>query len=94
MPEAPATEAARAAERIRATIERDRFVPDGTGQEVSVTVSIGYAVFPDHAGTPQAMVDAADQALYRSKEAGRNRATAAGPAAAGERPARKKKAGS
>jgi len=40
-------------------------------------VSIGYAVYPDDAGTPNALIEAADQALYRSKKAGRNRVSAA-----------------
>jgi diguanylate cyclase (GGDEF)-like protein len=73
LPETPAAEAARVAERIRASTERDRFTPEGGAEETHITVSVGYAVFPEHARTPQAMIEAADQALYRAKDAGRNR---------------------
>jgi diguanylate cyclase (GGDEF)-like protein len=44
------------------------------GRELRVTVSIGVAGFPaTQAKTPEALVEAADQALYRAKNAGRNR---------------------
>ncbi len=39
---------------------------------IAVTVSIGIAVFPDHAGTGQEVLDAADDALYAAKTAGRD----------------------
>ena len=69
--------AAHVAERIRGAVEREHFTPEPGGPEVGVTVSIGYAVFPEHARTPEALVEAADQALYRSKEGGRNRVSSA-----------------
>jgi len=87
LPETPAAEAARVAERIRASTEQDRFTPEGGSAELNVTVSIGYAVFPDDAGTPDTLIEAADQALYRSKKAGRNRVSA------GERPRARTRAG-
>ncbi len=40
---------------------------------VSVTVSIGVAETNGRSGTPQAVIEAADRALYRAKEKGRNR---------------------
>jgi diguanylate cyclase (GGDEF)-like protein len=40
---------------------------------VSVTVSIGVAERNDRLETPQAVIEAADRALYRAKERGRNR---------------------
>ena len=44
------------------------------GQELRVTVSVGVAGFPSTpASTPEELVEAADQALYRAKRAGRNR---------------------
>jgi diguanylate cyclase (GGDEF)-like protein len=87
LPETPAAEAARVAERIRARTEKDRFTPVGGSVDLSVTVSVGYAVFPEHAGTPETLIEAADQALYRSKKSGRNRVRAAA------RPGAKAKAG-
>jgi len=39
---------------------------------VSVTVSIGIAERNERLATPQAVIDAADRALYRAKERGRN----------------------
>jgi diguanylate cyclase (GGDEF)-like protein len=77
LPETPAAEAARVAERIRAGTEYDLFRPEGGSAEVGVTVSIGYAVFPEHASTSNTLIEAADQALYRSKKSGRNRVSAA-----------------
>jgi diguanylate cyclase (GGDEF)-like protein len=38
-----------------------------------ITLSIGVAMIPDHARDGQAALKAADQALYRAKQAGRNR---------------------
>ena len=40
---------------------------------VSVTVSMGVAERGERLATPQAVIDAADRALYRAKEKGRNR---------------------
>ncbi len=42
-----------------------------------ITVSLGVAVFPQHAMDLESLVHAADQALYRSKKDGRNRHTIA-----------------
>jgi len=78
LPETASEGAAMVAERIRAGVEADRFTPEGGNAETGVTVSIGYAIYPEHARTPETLIEAADQALYRSKEAGRNRVTAAG----------------
>jgi diguanylate cyclase (GGDEF)-like protein len=44
-------------------------------QTLSVTASIGVAQTNEEIGTPQQVTDAADQALYRAKRAGRNRVT-------------------
>jgi diguanylate cyclase (GGDEF)-like protein len=78
LPETAKAGAASTAERIRADAEKNAFVTEEGGKKVSVTVSIGYAVFPDHARTAATLIDAADQALYKSKQGGRNRVTAAG----------------
>jgi diguanylate cyclase (GGDEF)-like protein len=38
-----------------------------------VTVSVGVAAFPDHGSTPEALIKAADTALFRAKRKGRDR---------------------
>jgi diguanylate cyclase (GGDEF)-like protein/PAS domain S-box-containing protein len=43
----------------------------------AVTLSIGIAVFPEHGGTPEAVLRAADSALYRAKKEGRDRVVVA-----------------
>ncbi|MGO8762518.1 MAG: diguanylate cyclase [Desulfobaccales bacterium] len=52
----------------------------------SPTLSLGVAIFPDHGATAAEVIAAADVALYRAKQAGRNRVEIAGltslPAAA------------
>ncbi|MCG8455692.1 MAG: diguanylate cyclase, partial [Holophagales bacterium] len=49
----------------------------GTTKQLTVTVSIGVAERGEHHSTAEAVMKAADKALYRSKKAGRNRVTAA-----------------
>ena len=67
------------AERWRQAVAQATFAsPDG--RSVGVTVSIGVASFdPSHA-TPDELVGAADEALYRAKNDGRNRVEAWLPA--------------
>ncbi len=59
------------AERIRAALESSGIHPGGSGKRV--TVSIGLAMFPDDADSSESLLSAADEALYRAKDAGRNR---------------------
>ena len=88
LPETPAAEAGRVAERIRAATEKDRFTPEGAADPLNITVSVGYALFPADGKTVETLIGAADQALYRSKQSGRNRVSAAGHAAAAAKSAR------
>ncbi len=41
-------------------------------QELKVTVSVGVSKYPEHAGDAEGLLRAADTALFRSKERGRN----------------------
>jgi len=50
---------------------RTILAPDGT--RIQVTVSLGVAAFPEHAGAGEALLHAADVALYRAKREGRDR---------------------
>lgn len=43
-----------------------------------IRVSIGISLFPEHGSTAQALVEAADVAMYQSKNAGRNTCSVAG----------------
>lgn len=66
------------AERIRQLIERQR-IPAKSGF-VDFTVSIGVAHWPAGEGnSAQALLEAADEALYESKRAGRNSVSIAPP---------------
>jgi len=47
-----------------------------------ITISLGVAVYPQHGEDPEALLRAADKALYRAKHAGRDRVAAAESSAA------------
>lgn len=74
-------------ERLRAAVEAKPF-DIGAGQTIGITVSIGAASFPRNADEGQALVAAADAALYAAKKGGRNRVCGGeespGPAAPGQ----------
>lgn len=72
MPETDAAVAARVAERLRAAVES--YGISGQDDELKVTISMGVATVPrGDIATAAELVTAADQALYRAKENGRNR---------------------
>jgi diguanylate cyclase (GGDEF)-like protein len=68
LPGASEHEAYLVAERMRVAVERD-FAND----PVPLTFSFGVATYPEHGRTADAVIEAADQALYASKALGRNR---------------------
>lgn len=70
--EATRTVAVQRAETIRRDIERMQLML-GDKPLQRVTASFGIALFPTHADNAEALVRAADDALYRAKDAGRNR---------------------
>jgi two-component system cell cycle response regulator len=76
LPETDAYGGVIVAERLGAAV-RDWPVPvdprrPGLDDRVSISVSIGIAVFPEHGATAQEVLDAADEALYAAKNAGRD----------------------
>jgi diguanylate cyclase (GGDEF)-like protein len=90
LPGATAEAATQKAEELRHRIESlvVRYVD---GNLPRVTISIGVAAYPAAGDSPQAVLKAADEALYRAKDGGRNRVESAhsdGPAHAGTAPVR------
>ena len=61
-------------ERLRSAIENEPFVFEG--RSLDVTISIGVGVLTSAMMSPAALIAAADEALYRAKEAGRNQVSA------------------
>jgi two-component system cell cycle response regulator len=71
LPETEAGGAAIVAERIRASVA-ESLTTTPQGDEIQVTVSIGFAVFPQDGDAGPSLVKAADEALYAAKQEGRN----------------------
>jgi diguanylate cyclase (GGDEF)-like protein len=80
LPGADADAGSRRAEQLRSKTEEIvvRYLEKNLPR---ITVSIGVAVFPQAGDNPQAVLKAADEALYRAKEKGRNRVELSGAAA-------------
>jgi two-component system cell cycle response regulator len=64
------------AERIRKSIEKKSFL-ESEGLNLHFTVSIGIAMFPEHAKSKKEIIDAADQAMYNAKKTARNHVSVA-----------------
>jgi diguanylate cyclase (GGDEF)-like protein len=75
LPDTEIPAALRIAERVRAAIA-EMSLP---GTDVTVTVSVGVAGYPEHASTPDRLARLADAALYLAKREGRNRVELAEP---------------
>jgi diguanylate cyclase (GGDEF)-like protein len=71
LPQTGASGALEVAERIRQSIEDGRI--DVGGHLARTTVSIGVASYPSDGGDAATMIEKADRALYKAKQAGKNR---------------------
>ena len=71
LPETPASGAMVIAERIRRAIETHCFL-EAQGLQARISASFGIAAYPDHALTPEGLIQKADQAMYRVKERNKN----------------------
>lgn len=67
-----------AAERVRRRIEQKEFRVDGG--VARLTASIGLAAYPEHGQDRQTLLKMADETMYNSKRAGKNRVTIVGAA--------------
>ncbi|WP_030486587.1 GGDEF domain-containing protein [Micromonospora chokoriensis] len=72
LPETDARGAAIVAERLGAAVRDTPIAVEAYAGPVLVTVSVGIAVFPDHGSTGREVLEAADDALYAAKAAGRD----------------------
>ena len=71
LPETPPKGAVDVAERIRAAIASRPLAING--QQISASVSVGIACYPEDGRTLDALAARADRALYQAKQEGRNR---------------------
>lgn len=71
LPEMDLEEARGSAERLRRLV-LDTPLTIAGGEQVRLTISVGVAVFPVHGTNADQLCEAADRAMYRAKEAGRN----------------------
>lgn len=74
LPETDTPGAMTLAERIRERVEKAA-LKGPNGEKLSVTISIGVATFPAMGDSTASLFEHADQALYASKQGGRNRVT-------------------
>lgn len=72
LPETTREKATAVAERLRARIAARKFETSESPLPLSVTISVGLAVFPQDAGEKAALIEKADQALYLAKRSGKN----------------------
>jgi diguanylate cyclase (GGDEF)-like protein len=71
LPETPASGALVIAERLRRAIEEHRFL-EAQGISARISASFGISTYPDHALSPEGLIQKADQAMYRVKEREKN----------------------
>ncbi len=71
LPKTPVQGTVRLGEKVREVVANEPFVAGNAS--IPVTVSVGAAGYPDHGLSVPDLLAAADAALYRAKENGRNR---------------------
>ena len=71
LPDTGSEGAAAVGDRVRERIDEHRFLAH-KGLDIHLTVSVGVATLPDVAASAEELIRAADVAMYRVKEAGKN----------------------
>jgi len=71
LPETDAVSGLKVAEKIRTIISNSKLL----GEEMPLTVSLGVSTYPDDGANEEELIEKADQALYYSKNNGRNQST-------------------
>ncbi len=74
MPESDKDTCMKFVERLHNKIVNSSFKLEEENKSISCTISMGVAVYPDHADNSKKLIYAADMALLRAKESGRNKA--------------------
>ncbi len=72
LPDTDKNSAVNVADRIRMSVEKHKF--RAYDETILMTISIGVATFPETGDDVSMLIDRADQALYKAKEGGRNKA--------------------
>lgn len=75
MPETAIKDALIAAEKLRKAVEKTELPYNN--ELLKITISLGVVAFPDIAKDAETLIKATDDALYLSKEGGRNKVTEA-----------------
>ena len=78
LPETGLKDALMVAERLRRGVAHEIIPHEETQPNGDMTVSIGVATYPEHAGDMASLIEAADMAMYDAKKNGRNRVERAG----------------
>lgn len=71
LPETDSISGYKVAEKIRKLVDSSKLL----GEDMDLTISLGIATYPDDGANEEELIEKADQALYYSKNNGRNRST-------------------
>ncbi|MCX6020159.1 MAG: GGDEF domain-containing protein [Chloroflexi bacterium] len=83
LPGAEQEDAVSVGARILATLSSEPFLP-GAGAHSTVRLSLGVATYPSDGSRPETLIGAADEAMYRAKQAGGNQIIVASAALAAQ----------
>jgi diguanylate cyclase (GGDEF)-like protein len=78
LPDTGSAGAVMVGERIRDRVDAHRFL-QAVGLDIHLTASVGVATSPDVAASVEGLIQAADEAMYRVKDHGKNGIFVAGP---------------